>query len=108
MWFELSQTSPGFMVGLMTVISDRTLVMTDKIEAIWLKTIRQCIIDFLKYEYCLQKSLALHLNISKKDLAERLGIQRTSLSRELNKMRRDGLLEYNATTITLKRIDIFT
>jgi len=35
-------------------------------------------------------------------LAERLGIQRSSLSRELNKMRKDGLLEYDARTVTLK------
>ncbi|MGI6629905.1 MAG: Crp/Fnr family transcriptional regulator [Acetivibrionales bacterium] len=105
---ELSQTNLRFMIGLMTVISDRTLLLTDKIDAISLKTIRQRIIDFLRYEYYLQKSNILQLNISKKDLAERLGIQRTSLSRELNKMRRDGLLEYNARTITLKRIDVFT
>jgi len=31
-----------------------------------------------------------------------MGIQRTSLSRELNKMRKEGLIEYNAKTITLK------
>lgn len=105
---ELSQTNLRFMIGLMTVISDRTLLLTDKIDAISLKTIRQRIIDFLRYEYYLQKSNILQLNISKKDLAERLGIQRTSLSRELNKMRRDSLLEYNARTITLKRIDVFT
>lgn len=105
---ELSQTNLRFMIGLMTVISDRTLLLTDKIDAISLKTIRQRIIDFLRYEYYLQKSNILQLNIYKKDLAERLGIQRTSLSRELNKMRRDGLLEYNAKTITLKRIDVFT
>ena len=46
------------------------------------------------------------MNISKKELAERLGVQRTSLSREVNKMKNDGLLEYNARTITLKNINI--
>lgn len=103
---ELCQSNVGFMVGLMRAISDRTMTLTDKINAIALKTIRQCIIDFLKYEYHIQKSSVLKLNISKKDLAERLGIQRTSLSRELNKMRKDGLLDYDARTVTLGNIDI--
>ncbi len=102
----LSQTNICFMTELMKQISDRTLVLTDKIDAISLKTIRQKIIDFLKYEYSLQKNAVLKLPISKRDLAERFGVQRTSLSRELNKMRKDGLLEYNAQTITLKEPDI--
>lgn len=104
---ELCQSNVSFMVGLMKIISDRTIILTDKINAISLKTIRQCIIDFLKYEYHIQKSNVIKLNLSKKDWAERLGIQRSSLSRELNKMRKDGLLEYDARTVTLKDIDIF-
>ncbi len=103
---ELCQSNLNFMVGLMKEISDRTIILTDKINAISLKTIRQRIIDFLKYEYHIQKSNTITLNISKKDLAQRLGIQRSSLSRELNKMRKDGLLEYNSKTVTLKNVAI--
>jgi len=103
---ELCQSNLNFMVSLMKEISDRTIILTDKINAISLKTIRQRIIDFLKYEYHIQKSNTITLNISKKDLAQKLGIQRSSLSRELNKMRKDGLLEYNAKTVTLKNIAI--
>lgn len=103
---ELCQSNVNFMVELIKIISDRTIILTDKINSISLKTIRQCILDFLKFEYHIQKSNVIKLNISKKDLAERLGIQRSSLSRELNKMRKDGLLEYDARTVTLKNIDI--
>ena len=103
---ELSQTNICFMKDLMREISDRTLLLTDKIDAISLKTIRQKIIDFLRYEYSLQKSDVLKMTISKKELAERFGIQRTSLIRELNKMRKDGFLVYDSRTITLKRPDI--
>ena len=34
-------------------------------------------------------------------LAERIGVQRTSLSRELAKMREDGLIEFNSVSVTL-------
>lgn len=103
---ELCQSNVSFMVALMKEISDTTIILTDKINAISLKTIRKCIIDFLKYEHHIQKSASIRLNISKKELAERLGIQRSSLSRELNKMRKDGLVEYDSRTITLKNIDL--
>ncbi|MDD4493696.1 MAG: Crp/Fnr family transcriptional regulator [Eubacteriales bacterium] len=99
---ELSQKNVGFMIRLMTAISDRTLVLTDKIDAISFKSIRQRVLDYLKYECYLQKSNTITPGISKKDFADRLGVQRTSLSRELNKMKKDGLIEYNARTITLK------
>jgi CRP/FNR family transcriptional regulator, dissimilatory nitrate respiration regulator len=103
---ELGQNNLGFMVSLLRTISDRMVILTDKISSISHKTIRQQIIAFLTYEYHIQKTSVIKLNYSKKDLAERLGIQRSSLSRELNKMRRDGLLEYNAKTITLKNIEV--
>lgn len=101
---ELCEKNTDFMLNLITAISDKTIILTDKINSITLKSIRQCIIDFLENEYYIQKSSVIKLNLSKKDLAERLGIQRTSLSRELNKMRKNGLLEFDAQTITLKKL----
>lgn len=102
---KLIEGNPKFSIKLMREISDKALVLTDKIDAISLKTIRQRIMDFLKYEYHIQKSNVIKLNISKKDLAQRLGIQRTSLSRELNKMRQDGVIEYDARTIRIKDLE---
>ena len=98
---EMSQSNVLFLNALMTEISDRTLILTDKIDAISLKSIRQRICDFLRYEYHRQNSSIIIPGISKKDLAERLGIQRTSLSRELSKMRKEGLVEYNSRSISV-------
>lgn len=98
---ELSRKSSGFTVSLLTAVSDRSLILTDKLNAISLKTIRQRIIEYLRFEHYIQKSLVIKLTLSKKDLAERLGIPRSSLGRELKKMRNDGLLQYDAKTISV-------
>ncbi len=103
---ELGRSNFDFMVALLRTISDRMLILADKIRTISHKTIRQQVVAFLTYEYHLQKSPVIRLNYSKKELAERLGVQRSSLSRELNKMRRDGLLEFDARTITLKDMKV--
>jgi len=103
---DLCKSNENFMVGFMQAISDRSIILANKISTISLKTIRRSIIDFLIYEYHLQKTKVIKLQLSKKDLAERLGIQRSSLSRELNKMRQDGLVEFDSKSITIKNIDI--
>lgn len=103
---SLCHSNERFMSGIMTEIADKSLMLTEKIDAISMKTIRQKIVEYLGYQYYLQKSYVIRLHISKKELAERLGIQRSSLSRELQKMRSDGLLEYDTRTLTVKDIGI--
>lgn len=98
----LCMKSPRFLEGFLKEISDKTIILTEKINAISRKTIRQCLFDFLRQEQYRQGSNVIKLALSKKELAERLGIPRSSLGRELIKMRKDGLVEYDAWTITLK------
>jgi CRP-like cAMP-binding protein len=69
---ELSKTNVHFTAGLMTEISDKTLLLTDKIDAISLKTIRQKILDFLRYEYSIQKSDVLKINPIQKRLSRKI------------------------------------
>ncbi|WP_346877006.1 MULTISPECIES: Crp/Fnr family transcriptional regulator [unclassified Clostridium] len=102
---SLCQSNTTFLSKFLHSISDKTLILTDKIKTLSLKSIRQCIIDFLMYESYVQKSNTIKLEVTKKDLAEKFGVQRSSLSRELNKMRKDGLIEYDAFSITIVNLD---
>ena len=43
---KLCQDNVNLMVALMMEISDKTIMLTDKINAISLNTIRKCIMDF--------------------------------------------------------------
>lgn len=99
---KLCQINVNFLNNFLQSISDKTLILTDKIKSISMKTIRQCIIDFLIYESYSQNSNIIRLELTKKELAEKFGIQRPSLSRELNKMRKDGLIEFDSRSITIK------
>ncbi len=98
---DLIQNHRSFMEGLLQAISDRTLILTDKINAISLSTIRDQLLSYLRYESVIQQNNTITLNISKKMLAEKLGVQRSSLGRELQKMRNDSLVSYDRKTITL-------
>jgi len=103
---KLCQINIHFLKKFLESLSDKTLILTDKLKSISMKTIRECIIDFLIYENYSQNSSTIKLDLTKKELAEKFGIQRSSLSRELNKMRIDGLIEYDAYSITILNTDI--
>jgi CRP-like cAMP-binding protein len=98
---NLCQIDQNFLIEFLTCISDKTSILTNKIKSISMKSIKESIIEFLNYEYYSQKNQKIQLHMTKKELAEKLGIQRTSLSRELNKMKKDGLVDYDASSITI-------
>jgi len=101
MILELCKDNQDFMIHLLEFLSDRSLRLTEKINAITLKTLRQKILDFLESERIQQDNHRIRLPITKKELAENLGVQRTSLSRELNKMRGEGLIDFNSKEIII-------
>lgn len=103
---KLCQSNECFLICFLQSLSNKTLILSNKIKSLTMKTIRQCITDFLLFEYFSQGNSKIKLNMSKKDLAEKLGVQRSSLSRELNKMRNDGLIEFDANYITINNLDL--
>lgn len=92
-----------FLRKYLEYVADHTVILGDRIKHYVNRTIRESILSYLDYESKKQKSNIIKLNITKKALAERIGVQRTSLSRELAKMRDDGLIKFDAASIELLR-----
>jgi Mn-dependent DtxR family transcriptional regulator len=99
--FGLFSDNHDFLRSYLEFVSDHATILGDRIKHYVNKTIRECIMSFLEYERQKQNSNPIRLNITKKAWAERIGIQRTSLSRELAKMRNDGLIQYDSKFIEI-------
>ena len=99
--FELFCNNPIFLRTYLEITSDRAFILGNKIKHYINKTIRESIMNYLNYESKIQNSNRIKLNTTKKSLAEKIGVQRTSLSRELAKMREDGLILFDTDSITL-------
>ena len=99
--FDLLSEFPTFLKVYLEFVSDHTFILGDKIKHYVNKTIRECILNYLAYESKLQNSNQIQLGITKKELADRIGVQRTSLSRELSKMRDEGIIDYDRNSIKL-------
>ena len=99
--FSLFSDNHEFLKSYLEYVSDHTVILGDRIKNYVNRTIRESIISYLDYECKKQNSNIIKLSMTKKALAERIGVQRTSLSRELAKMREDGLIEFTPVSISL-------
>lgn len=99
--FRLFSDNHEFLSSYLEYVSDHTVILGDRIKHYVNRTIRESIISYLNFESKKQNSSIIKLSMTKKALAERIGVQRTSLSRELAKMREDGLIEFNSVSVTL-------
>ncbi len=99
--FELFTGNRDFLASYLEYVSDHAVILGDRIKDYANKTIRERVMNYLEYERKRQNSNRIQLNITKKAWAERIGVQRTSLSRELSNMKKDGLIWYDSKFIEL-------
>ncbi len=104
--FTLLTTYPLMLKTFLQMISENTLVLNNKITNYLNRTIREGLVTFLRQESIKQNSRTIDLPFSKTHLAEILGVQRTSVSRELKKMEEDGLIDFKRKHIILLGIDL--
>lgn len=101
--FDLFGNNQDFLRTFLELISDNAFILSDKIKNYTNKSLREKIMNYLEYERKRHNSDYIRLNITKTALAEKLGAQRTSLSRELANMREEGLIIFDRASITLLR-----
>lgn len=75
--------------------------MNRKITMLTQKTLRDNLMDYLRHQSLIQGSSDIKLPISKKELADLMGVQRPSLFRELKRMKAEGLIEVSNRLIRI-------
>lgn len=91
-----------FMENFLKLLSNKLLMLNKKVKMLSLESIRKKIGNFLREEYKKQGSNIIKVSLSRKEIAEHMGIQRPSLSRELIKMRKEGIIEFDKKVIIIK------
>lgn len=81
-------------------------MLSERIELLSHSSIREKIASFLITEYRLQGSPRLNFSYTRKTMAEILNIPRPSLSRELNNMKEDGIIDYEKNTIEILDLNL--
>lgn len=94
-----------FTMQYISSISANSQNLSQKVALIGRKSLRQNLIDYFKQQMLEQRSNRIELPISKKELADYMGVQRPSLFRELKKMKAEGLIEVNNRFINCQNIE---
>lgn len=97
----LLQKNHEFLVIFLRILSNKAMALSSKLKQVSMKSLRQMICNYILSLYKKDKSLEINLNMSKKDWADKLGVQRPSLSRELINMKKDGLIDYDRSKIII-------
>lgn len=98
---KLLNKYPIILTNLLTVLSNKILILNKKLRNLSYENIRQKIADYILTEYKKQNSLYIELNISRKEMAEVLGVTRPSLSRELSSMKDDSIIDYHKNVVKI-------
>ena len=86
-------------------LSDTSLTLSEKLDQVTLKTIRQRICEFILDDYNKHGNLEIKLNMSKTEWADKMGVQRPSLARELRNLREEGLIDVDRNYIYVKDLE---
>lgn len=102
---KLFSFNPKFMENFMSLLSEKVIILNNKIKSLSLKTVKQKVVDYILQECISQKTNSIKLKGSKEDLALYLGIPRPSLSRELIKLRNEGLIDFDRHVIKVTDLE---
>ncbi len=98
---DLCKENTLFTESLLQLVSDKAHALSTALTNLSSKTLRENLLAYLKDEVIRQKSQTIRLPITKKELAHRLGVERTSLSRTLALLRDENILVFTRNMITV-------
>lgn len=88
--------------SLTQILAHKNRLLSSRIFITSEKSIRDKVLAFLSYQSLINSSLSFSIPFDREELSSYLGVDRSALSRELGKMRNEGLLEYRKNHFTLK------
>lgn len=91
----------NFVIHYIMSLSQNSLGMNQKITMLTQRKLRENLLEYLRQQSILQQGSTVLLPISKKELADYLGVQRPSLFRELKKLSDENIIKIENRQITL-------
>ncbi len=87
--------------NLVSILAEKNMFLNQKIDYLTAKNTREKISMYLGDVMSRKKSATVKIPYSRNDLAEYLGVDRSVLSRELSKMKKEGILDFEKNTFTV-------
>lgn len=87
--------------NMVRIIAEKNRDLMRKVEVVSKRTIREKLLTYLSIQAQIQKSRYFKLPLGRVELAEYLCVDRSALTREMVKMKDDGLIDYDKNCFRL-------
>ena len=88
--------------NLLATLAQKNLTLTRKLEHMSQKTTRDKLLSYLSGESLKAKSPSFSIPFNRQQLADYLSVDRSAMSNELGKLKKEGILTYDKNTFILK------
>ena len=88
--------------NLLSELAEKNLQFNEKLTHMGQRTTRSKIMSYLSAEAQRNGSYEFDIPFSRQQLADYLGVERSGLSQELGKMKKDGILDYHKSHFVLR------
>lgn len=102
---ELMTMNKIILNNFVSVLSNRILMLNDRITNLSLNSVRKKVANMILTAYRKQKSLNIKLPHGRKKMAELLNIPRPSLSRELINLKDENIIDFNRNEIEILSLE---
>lgn len=92
-------------LNMLKIVSERALVLNKKVEYLTIKSMRGKISAFLLDQYKKTGKNIFVLPMNRNNMADFLNVSRPSMSREMSRMKDEGIIDYHRSTIKIKDVE---
>ncbi len=90
------------MANLVTSVATKSCELSNKISHLSKRTTREKLISYLSEQSQIQKSSLITLKFNRQELADYLSVERSAMTKELTRMKNDGLIDFDGRAFKLK------
>lgn len=90
--------------NILVILSTKALMLNQKVEYLSIKSMREKISVYLLEHYKINRKSTFILPLKRNELADFLNVSRTALSRELGRMRDEGIIEFYRTSVKINNL----
>jgi len=100
----ISHTS--LIMNMLKMISKRALILNRKVEYLAIKSMREKISTYLLEQYRRTGKTTFMIDLNRNELADFLNVSRPSMSREIAKMKDEGIIDYYKSSFKIINLDL--
>jgi len=89
--------------NMVQLIADKNLALMKKVEVVTKRTLREKILAYLSQQAQIARSEYFEIPLGRIELADYLCADRSALTRELNAMKSEGILDYDRNIFRIKK-----